>query len=468
MTKAPIHRSSTENRPSATNKGGGLGIAIVPKDAGVHPGFTGRYLVALHPDKEARSAGLKFLGTTAKLNVARTSDFNEGVITAAGAAGADALVLDRIGVALVDAAPDQFNILTAAVASGPMRRIARERYVHIASPPQGRIIRPGSSASIDEYVRGYRDGVNALAESLIGARAEEGGSTAQDVETWPETEWTWGLQATRVSRTSYSGKGVKVAVLDTGIDLDHPDFAGRSITSQAFVANYPDAHDGHGHGTHCAGTACGPKRPGSSPRYGVAYDAELYVGKVLNDAGSGVDFDILAGINWALEQGCQIVSISIGKAVGPNEPYEQLFEDTAKQALDEGLVIFAAAGNDSSRPYDVSPVSHPANCPSIWAVAAVDPNLGIAPFSNASGNSLGGEINIAGPGVNVRSAWPRPVLYNTESGTSMATPHVSGIGALFAEATGLRGKALADKIFAAARGLAAPPADVGVGLAQAP
>src|SRR5262249_44742623 len=152
-------------------------------------------------------------------------------------------------------------------------------------------------------------------------------------------------------------KGIKVAVLDMGMDVGHPDFSGRNIVSESFVAGFADAHDGHGHGTHCIGTACGPRRTATPPGYGVAYEADVFVGKVLNDAGSGVDFDILAGIDWALEQRCQIVSISIAKRVRPDEPYEQLFEDTAKQALDEGLVIFAAAGNDSTRPFDVQPVT---------------------------------------------------------------------------------------------------------------
>jgi subtilisin len=416
------------------------------------------------------SDGLKFLRTTAWLNIASTSDFGGGVIKAADARRADAFMLDRIGIAVVNAPPDQLNFIRAAVDTGPVRRITRERYVHIASSGVGAAMRPsGTAGSISEYVAGYRDGVDGLAEALVGGRTEAVPRSATlGIELPPETEWTWGLQVTGVSQSRYSGKGIKVAVLDTGIDLDHPDFAGRAIASQSFVANFLDAHDGHGHGTHCLGTACGPQRPGTVPRYGIAYEADVYVGKVLNDAGSGVDFDILAGINWALEQGCQIVSISIGKSVGPDEPFVQLFEDIAKQALDDGLVIFAAAGNGSSRPFDVSPAIHPANCPSIWAVAALDPHLGVAPFSNGSGNIVGGEINIAGPGVNVRSSWPKPVLYNTESGTSMATPHVAGIAALFAEATGLRGKALVDKVFGAARNLGAPRGDIGAGLVQSP
>jgi subtilisin len=114
-------------------------------------------------------------------------------------------------------------------------------------------------------------------------------------------------------------------------------------------------------------------------------------------------------------------------------------------------------------------VGHPANCPSIVAVAALDPELGVAPFSNGGVNPQGGEIDIAAPGVKVRSTWPRPQLYHTISGTSMATPHVAGITALWAEANpGVRGVALRDLVLRHAQGMSLPATDVGAGLVQAP
>jgi subtilisin len=457
MSRKPRQRVS---RPSPDPM---LGIAVVPQQTRGAPGFTGRYLVSMH--KGGISDGLKLLRTKARLKVAATSDFGGGVIRAAGARGANAFMLERLGIAVVEAPADQLSIIAAAAGNGPVRQVTRERYVHIASPGGPLATRGDAGGSFSNYVAGYRDGVDRFADALIGGGASASPGAATRVAEFSEAEMTWGLQATKASVSNYSGKGIKVAVLDTGMDLGHPDFSGRKIVSQSFVAGFPDAHDGHGHGTHCIGTACGPRHSATPPGYGIAYQADVCVGKVLNDAGSGVDFDILAGINWALEQGCQIVSISIGKHVRPDEPYEQLFEDTAKQALDEGLVIFAAAGNDSSRPFDVQPVSHPANCPSIYAVAALDPNLNIAGFSN-SANPDGHEVNIAAPGVNVRSSWPRPVLYNIESGTSMATPHVAGIAALIAEATGLRGKTLIEKVLGTALKLNLPREDVGVGLVQ--
>lgn len=102
-----------------------------------------------------------------------------------------------------------------------------------------------------------------------------------------------------------------MAVLDTGLDLDHPDFAGRQIYAESFI-NGETADDGNGHGTHTIGTSCGAKKPHTDPRYGVAYEAEIYAGKVLSNGGSGDDSGILAGIEWALSNGCQIISMSLG------------------------------------------------------------------------------------------------------------------------------------------------------------
>ena len=96
-------------------------------------------------------------------------------------------------------------------------------------------------------------------------------------------------------------EGIKVAVLDTGIDFDHPDFIGREIASKSFIADQ-EVQDGHGHGTHCAGTSCGILRPSSGqPRYGIAHGAQLHVGKVLSNSGSGSDRSVMGGLEWALD-----------------------------------------------------------------------------------------------------------------------------------------------------------------------
>jgi subtilisin family serine protease len=115
-------------------------------------------------------------------------------------------------------------------------------------------------------------------------------------------------------------------------------------------------------------------------------------------------------------------------------------------------------------------VSHPANCPSILAVAAIDSQFRIANFSNRAINPNGGAVDIAGPGVDVRSTWPMPTRYRTISGTSMATPHVAGIAALIAQTSAaLRGAALWVRLTNTARNLVPiPVADDGWGLVQAP
>jgi subtilisin family serine protease len=283
-----------------------------------------------------------------------------------------------------------------------------------------------------------------------------------------ETKDAWGLQTTGVTHSRFSGRGVRVAILDTGLDLKHPDFAGRTIVSQSFVSG-ESVDDVNGHGTYCAGVACGPALPQQPPRYGVAGDAELYIGKIIAHNGSGADGNILAGIDWAVRSGCAIVSLSVGTPVAPGEPYSTIYEQVAQRALAAGTLIIAAAGNDSLRPDCIAPVDHPANCPSILAIAAVDVYLRIAPFSCGGINANGGEIDLAAPGVAIRSSWPRPNLYRTNSGTSMASPYVAGIAALLAEANpSSRGRDLRALLTKGVLPLPFPARDVGTGLIQAP
>ena len=215
----------------------------------------------------------------------------------------------------------------------------------------------------------------------------------------------------------------------------------------------------------------GPKCPrGSQRRYGVAYNAQIYAGKVLSNAGSGTDAQILAGINWAVTNKCAVISMSLGAPTRPGQAFSQVFEAVASRAAQAGSLIVAAAGNDSQRPSMVAPVSHPANCPSIMAVAALDVNGAIAPFSNRGINPNGGQVDIAGPGVDVYSTWPMPTRYRRISGTSMATPHAAGVAALLAEANpGVRGAALGRLLTSTAMRLTnLTSADVGAGIVRAP
>lgn len=280
---------------------------------------------------------------------------------------------------------------------------------------------------------------------------------------------TWGVLATGAAESPFTGRGIRLAVLDTGIDLEHPDFAGRSIVSRSFVEG-EGVDDVQGHGTHCAGTAAGGMRAGGRTRYGVAPEVDLHVGKVLNDKGAGREGDILAGMIWAVESSCEVVSMSLGRTVRVGEERTPEYEEAGAYALERGSLILAAAGNDSRREYGfVAPVGEPANAPSILAVAALDPRLAVAPFSNGGLEGSGGEVDLAAPGVGVFSTVPMPRRYASFDGTSMACPHAAGIAALWAESdASLRGAALAERLRESARPLQLDPADVGAGLATAP
>ena len=254
------------------------------------------------------------------------------------------------------------------------------------------------------------------------------------------------------------GNGIKVCILDTGIDLNHADFAGRTMVTASFIPG-ETVQDGHSHGTHTAGTACGPLKPaGAVPRYGIAYGASLYIGKSLPNSGRGTDGTVLAGMNWAIANKCEVVSMSIGA----RETAQTLYTKAGQKALDNGLLFIAASGNDSARPGTIATTGAPGNSPTIMAVGGVDSNLDMYVKSN------GGKVEIAGPGVGVLSSIPGS-LYGNKTGTSMATPHVSGIAALWAETDStLRGQALWDKLVATAKAVPFPATDVGAGLVQAP
>lgn len=282
-------------------------------------------------------------------------------------------------------------------------------------------------------------------------------------------ERTWGVAATGSETTPFTGRDISIAVLDTGLDFEHPDFAGRCVVSKSFVPD-ESAQDGQGHGTHCAGTAAGRRVTPGVPRYGVAPDANLVVGKVLNNEGSGRERDILASMLWAIAEGCEVISMSLGRAVRPGETFSADYERVAARALENDTLIVAAAGNESRRQIGfIAPVGAPANSPSIMAVAAIDQNFRVADFSCGAINADGGEVDIAAPGVDVFSSVPRPRLYRPLRGTSMACPHVAGLAALWAESDScLRGAALRQHLVDAALPLDQPARDVGAGLAQAP
>ncbi|MDL5159043.1 S8 family serine peptidase [Actinomycetospora termitidis] len=328
-----------------------------------------------------------------------------------------------------------------------------------------RVLHALTDTLTESYTAGYAHGAADLAARLSAVGAASAPALPAATAVFQDNnQYTWGLQAVCVTRTKRTGQGITIAVLDTGFDLDHPDFAGRAPITKSFVTGQA-VQDGNGHGTHCIGTSSGPSAPAGSRRYGVAPGVRILAGKVLNNAGSGNDQGILAGIEWAITQGATIISMSLGADV---REVSQAYENVGRRALAAGSLIIAAAGNAANRPGDPAFVGIPANSPSIMAVASLDADLGISFYSSGSNPVAGGQIDIAGPGRNVYSSWPMPKRYNTISGTSMATPHVSGVAALWSEATGHTGRALWSDLTQHATRLPLPSSDVGAGLVQAP
>ena len=213
--------------------------------------------------------------------------------------------------------------------------------------------------------------------------------------------------------THTRGEGVTVAVLDTGVDVDHPDLAQAVVEAEDFTGSSAGSGDRVGHGTHCSGTI------GARGRLnGVAPACRLIHGKVLGDDGSGMDPWIAGGINWAVAHGADVISGSFGS----NTP-SPIMAASIRAAVAQGKFFVFAAGNDH-RVGGGNEVDHPAKLRQGIAVAAVDENNRIAPFS-----SRGPEVDIAAPGVNILSTYPGGG-YARMSGTSMATPFVAGVVAL--------------------------------------
>ncbi|ABV92006.1 peptidase S8 and S53 subtilisin kexin sedolisin [Dinoroseobacter shibae DFL 12 = DSM 16493] len=391
---------------------------------------------------------------------------------ARGARKTSALLYERLAVAEMDMTEaeardmrDQSGI--AAVERNEVMSIPRPVRLDPAEAQEAEEgLRPPSramGAERDAYLRGVRD----LANMLLGEGPRPTGPAGAQGFWRPRNWTTWGLDAIGSDRRpELTGEGVKVAVLDTGLDLTHPDFTDVLGARTASFVGTETAQDGHGHGTHCCGTVAGPLQPALGPRYGVAPGAELLVGKVLADDGFGMMSQIIDGITWALNEGAQVISMSLGSARAEGAGFSRVYEMVFRRLLSEGVLPICAAGNESDRPGLIAPVGNPAACPGAMAVAAVDRRMDPGDFSCGQVDRIG-LLDIAGPGVGVHSAWTGGG-YRRISGTSMATPHVAGVAALHLQAdpstTGDDLRALM-KMQATALG---PVRDFGAGLVQVP
>ena len=236
-----------------------------------------------------------------------------------------------------------------------------------------------------------------------------------------ELDNSWGvdrIDADIVHSYPNTGVGAKVAIIDTGIDDNHVDLEGSVGGWVDYVNGLTTPYDDAGHGTHCSGIVSAADN--GLGVVGVAPDAMLYVAKVLDSSGSGSLSDVIAGIEWAVGQGVDVISMSLGADV-----YVAALEEACNSAAGSGVLLVAAAGNDyrATGRRELDTVDYPGRFDSVIAVGATDINDNKASFS-----STGPDVEIAAPGVAINSTYPGG--YATGSGTSMACPHVAGVAAL--------------------------------------
>ncbi len=249
-------------------------------------------------------------------------------------------------------------------------------------------------------------------------------------------------------------------MLDTGLDLRHPDFRESDKFSSPLSQAKLRRKTVTATVNHTTGTACGPKGPTGVPRYGVAFGSQICVGKVLASSGGGTTATVLAGMNWAIANRCEVISMSVGAdGVPPQVSYTQ----AGQAALDAGCLLYAAAGNASRRPGYIAPTGSPGNSPTIFSIAAVDANFRSRSSRQAEKSGSRGRV------VDVFSSWPMPQGHRMNSGSERGHPACCGRGRLVgtiqccSPGQGTRERPPAD-----AKALAYPATDVGSGLVQCP
>ena len=343
---------------------GGVGGLLVTVDAAPDNGsgrdFTMQSVVAaLSLDPSRLDFGSLLLGQTRTLNLAATNNTSNAVVISSAASDQPAFTVAPASATIAAGASQLFQVtFTPTLATFHTGSVSLS---HGGA---------GSPASV----------------SVLGSAYSSTGGEDQP----------WGLHAVRApevwNRTT--GQGIKVAVLDTGIDAFHIDLDDRYRGGFNFVTDTPDPVDGHSHGTHCAGTIAAELN--GLGVVGVAHNAEIYALKVLSDAGSGFESDILAAVDWSVQNGMNIASMSLGGRV-PSTTANNAYE----AAFAAGLLVIAAAGNGVEG-NGTPAVAFPAGYPAVMAVGAIDINRNRAAFSD-----FGPLLDVVAPGVDVRSTVPR-------------------------------------------------------------
>ncbi len=242
------------------------------------------------------------------------------------------------------------------------------------------------------------------------------------------------MEVDKVWDAGYDGDGVVIAVIDTGIDANHPDLKGKVVGWVDFVNGRPSPYDDNGHGTHVSGIAAGTGAASNGKYIGVAPKAKLVGVKVLNSQGSGLLSTILKGVDWVIKNkdkyGIKVINLSLGS--NQNGDGTDELSRAVDRAWEEGIVVCIAAGNSGP---DKGTVSIPGVAKKVITVGAVDFNDKIAWFSSR-GPTTDGRIKpeVVAPGVDITAPKANSDGYVQMSGTSMATPHVSGVAALLIQA----------------------------------
>ena len=269
--------------------------------------------------------------------------------------------------------------------------------------------------------------------------------------------------------TGYDGAGVSIAIVDTGIDPQHPDLEGRIVDMLDFTSD--GEFDNNGHGTHCAGIAVGTGRASDGRYRGVAPGATVVSARVLDAYGNGMMSDVMAGIDWAVSAGVQIISLSLGGA-GPLAGEDPLVE-LCHAAVDLGVMVCVAAGNTGPGRMTIG---SPGSAEKVLTVGAIDRANNIAPFSSR-GPTVDGRIkpDVVLPGSEIVAAratgtalgTPQGQWYTAISGTSMACPMAAGLCALTLQAQpSLRPSELKELIMQSALDLGTDANAQGKGLAD--